>query len=164
VGFQFWSSVEESQTACEVAGHGWSSDTRAFHCDGTPTAVGLPTVARLGFCDRKLCDLTAIASLPPGKAGEESFKTLWKSLRKQYGAPGVERNSVPDECQSTFITCVATGDASWQAEWKWHSGERIVAKTFSESGSARLGVRYVFGEAERANPAAPVHGVDGSAF
>jgi hypothetical protein len=156
VGFHFGTTVDAAQSACEMSEHRWRSDGDAYRCDGTPVDVGLPSVARLGFCDNKLCDLTASASLPLGSNGDDAFMVLWRALRKQYGVPGIERKNVPSDCKEDFVSCVASDKAGWQAQWRWQSGERIVAKTLSDDGAPQLAVRYIFG--------APPQGVDGSAF
>jgi len=142
LGFEFGTSPEASQSLCTSQGHEWRAEEEEHECMGAGVDVGAPIRTTLSYCDDHLCDLRAYITLSADSVGQRQFIKLRRALVLQYGRPTKEKSTLPSDCRTQMMACIAEGKGQWEAQWTWPDGSNIRARTGTDGESPVVGIRY----------------------
>jgi len=146
IGYTFGANLQGTAEACLNAGNSWTKEKKQFRCSGLPLEVGLPGQSTAAFCAGQLCVVTAYLMLNQSDHAEHTLKIIANDLVKKYGAPTQQRRIKEPTCDDSFVACIQSAEASWEALWKWKTGEILRATTLVKNKEAFLAIRYQLGE------------------
>lgn len=144
LGFEFGMTINEAEAACTGAQHRWSGSGRAYGCDGTPVAIGLPARTRLNFCDGRLCRVIVFAT--PSSSRDSSyrqeFERFEQTLTRKYGGASKTTRTIPDWCRHELLKCLRNKEATWEERWAWPNGQTVLLTL--ERGKERPAIVIVY--------------------
>lgn len=116
--FRFGMREDETKRECAAMGRTWDIDGVAVCRAGDQTLAdpGIEFGFELGALSRvKL-------SYGPSEQLGSDYATLYRTIRRAYGPPQVERAALSAACEASLSHCLAAGERPAGATWSWQTG------------------------------------------
>jgi hypothetical protein len=157
-GFEFGTSGEAAQKACEAAGNSWSLTGTLGTCSGAAQSLGFDASVTIEFQRERASKITVVHA--PEKKWASALAELRTKLAEKYGAPYDSAANVPPNCRTDaeLVACFDKG-LRLRFTWTWKSGERLelsAGKPAKSEGDTAIRVEY--------EKPAPTLGADASAL